>query len=90
MKGGGGGLGAEEETEAVRHSGEVMIDLEQLCYFISGVMRRIHGIPLDKAGDRSFKYMSPENRAEKGRDGLHETATQTEKKLCRTPPSSNN
>ena len=41
------------------------MEKEQLCYFISGVMRRIHGIPLDKAGDRSFKYMSPENRAEK-------------------------
>ena len=50
----------------------------QLCYLLSGIMRRIHGKPLDKADDMCFKYMSPENRAEKGRDGLHETATQTE------------
>ena len=67
-----------------------MTEKDQLCYLISGIMRRMYGIPLDKDAKQSFKYMSPENRAEKGRDGLHETATQTEKKLCRTPPSSNN
>ncbi len=50
----------------------------QLTNLLSGIMRRIHGKPLDKDAKQSFKYMSPENRAEKGRDGLHETATQTE------------
>ena len=50
----------------------------QLTHLLSGVMRRIHGKPLDKADDMRFKYMSPEQRAERSNAGLHETATQTE------------
>ena len=36
----------------------------QLTHLLSGIIRRIHGKPLDKAGDMRFKYMSPEQRAE--------------------------
>ena len=47
----------------------------QLTYLLSGVMRRIHGKSLDKAGDMRFKYMSPEQRAETAADADRETAT---------------
>ena len=67
-----------------------MTEKDQLCYLISGIMRRMYGIPLDKDAKQSFKYMSPENCAEKGHKGLRKTATETENRLCMTlPPSTN-
>ena len=62
--------------------------LIQLTHLLSGVMRRIHGKPLDKAGDMRFKYMSPEQRAERSDAGLHPTATRTENAPWKTPPPS--
>ena len=47
----------------------------QLTYLLSEIMRRIHGKPLDKAGDMRFKYMSPEQRAETAADADRRTAT---------------
>ena len=47
----------------------------QLTYLLSGIIRRIHGKPLDKADDMRFKYMSPEQRAETAADADRETAT---------------
>ena len=47
----------------------------QLTYLLSGIMRRIHGKPPDKAGGMRFKYMSPEQRAETAADADRETAT---------------
>ena len=47
----------------------------QLTYLLSGVIRRIHGKPLDKAEDMRFKYMSPEQRAETADDADRRTAT---------------
>ncbi len=44
--------------------------------FLSGVIRRIHGKPLDKAEDMRFKYMSPEQCAETAADADRETATE--------------
>ena len=46
----------------------------QLTYLLSGIIRRIHGKPLDKAEDMRFKYMSPEQRAETAADADRETA----------------
>ena len=62
--------------------------LIQLTHLLSGIMRRIHGKPLDKAGDMRFKYMSPEQRAERSDAGLHPTATRTENAAWKTPPPS--
>ena len=53
----------------------------QLTYLLSGIIRRIHGKPLDKAEDMRFKYMSPEQRAETAADADRETAIGKE-----TPP----
>ena len=53
----------------------------QLTYLLSGIIRRIHGKPLDKAEDMRFKYMSPEQRAESESAADRETATGKE-----TPP----
>jgi hypothetical protein len=50
----------------------------QLTYLLSEIMRRIHGKPLDKAGDMRFKYMSPEQRAETADDADRRTATRME------------
>jgi len=61
--------------------------LIQLTYLLSGIMRRIHAKPLDKADDMRFKYMSPEKRAENHDAGLHPTATRTENEPCRTKTS---
>ena len=47
----------------------------QLTYLLSGIIRRIHGKPLDKAEDMRFKYMSPEQCAENGSAADWETAT---------------
>ena len=49
--------------------------LIQLTHLLSGIIRRIHGKPLDKAGDMRFKYMSPEQRAETAADADRRTAT---------------
>ena len=62
--------------------------LIQLTHLLSGIMRRIHGKPLDKAGDMRFKYMSPEQCAERSNAGLHPTATRTENTPWKTPPPS--
>ena len=64
----------------------------QLTYLLSEIMRRIHGKPLDKAGDMRFKYMSPEQRAERSDAGLHPTATRTENVPWKTqsPSTSSN
>ncbi len=59
----------------------------QLCCLFSAVFRRKNGIPLDKAGDMRFKYMPPENRAEKRDAGLHSKVIETEN-LCVTKTSS--
>ena len=59
----------------------------QLCCLLSGIMRRINDIPLDKDADMRFKYMPPEKRAENHDAGLHATATRTENKPCRTKTS---
>ena len=50
----------------------------QLTYLLSGIIRRIHGKPLDKAEDMRFKYMSPEQRAETADDADRRTATRKE------------
>ena len=50
----------------------------QLTYLLSGIMRRIHGKPLDKADDMRFKYMSPEQRAETTDDADRRMATRKE------------
>ena len=50
----------------------------QHTYLLSEIMRRIHGKPLDKAGDMRFKYMSPEQRAETADDADRRTATRME------------
>lgn len=50
----------------------------QLTYLLSGVMRRIHGKSLDKAGDMRFKYMSPEQRAETECGAARKTANRME------------
>lgn len=55
--------------------------LIQLTHLLSGIMRRINGIPLDKADDMRFKYMSPEQRAETTDDADRRMATRKE-----TPP----
>ena len=55
--------------------------LIQLTHLLSGIMRRIHGKPLDNASDMRFKYMSPEQRAETAADADRRTATGKE-----TPP----
>ena len=47
----------------------------QLTYLLSGIIRRIHGKPLDKAEDMRFKYMSPEQCAENGSVADRENAT---------------
>ena len=47
----------------------------QLTHLLSGIIRRIHGKPLDKAEDMRFKYMSPEQRAESESAADRETAT---------------
>ena len=47
----------------------------QLTYLLSGIIRRIHGKPLDKAEDMRFKYMSPEQRAESASAADRRTAT---------------
>ena len=65
-----------------------MPDNEQLCYFLSVVMRRIHGIPLDKDAKPSFIKRSPEKHAENLDNGLRETAKQTENSLWRQSKSS--
>ena len=59
----------------------------QLTYLLSGIMRRINDIPLDKDADMRFKYMPPEKRAENHDAGLHPTATRTENEPCRTKTS---
>ena len=56
----------------------------QLCCFLSGVIRRMRSIPLDKDEDMRFKYMSPEKCAENHDAGLHPTEPQTEDNICRT------
>ena len=50
----------------------------QLTLFLSGIMRRIHGKPLDKSEDMRFKYMSPEQCAENGNVADREIATRKE------------
>ncbi len=62
----------------------------QLCFLLSGIMRRIHGKPLDKDAKQSFKYMSPEKCAESSNDGLHPTATRTENEPWKTTSPSTN
>ena len=62
--------------------------LIQLTHLLSGVMRRIHGKPLDKADDMRFKYMSQEQCAERSNAGLHPTATRTEIAPWKTPSPS--
>ena len=49
--------------------------LIQLTHLLSGIMRRIHGKPLDKAEDMRFKYMSPEQCAESASAADRRTAT---------------
>jgi len=64
----------------------------QLTYLLSEIMRRIHGKPLDKAGDMRFKYMSPEQRAETADDADRRTATRMENAPWKTqsPSTSSN
>lgn len=38
--------------------------LTQLCYLLSGIMRRINDIPLDKDAKSRFIKLEPEQRAE--------------------------
>ena len=56
----------------------------QLCYLLSGIMRRINAKPLDKVSDMRFIKLKPEQRADNQSEADRKTENRTEKSLCKT------